>query len=274
MDMPKGHSAVMNMRVEEQESLDDFPTAPWATRALLEHVLWPSAQADFGRMWAWEPACGRRIMSDVLAERFQKVIATDIVSYEDEHTLPPDLIDNYLDRPPPTRYQWMITNPPFNKAKEFVLKALGEAQCGVAVLCRTNWLESQDRYRDLFLPNPPTLVATFVERVPMIKGVWSPTASSATSYSWFVWDTERKAGPGSPWKTKLIPPCRKALTKTDDDIRYGVRGLRPWLEEQIKLTERHISMAPLSEIPKIKKRLGKLHERRVWLDSIGSTRHD
>ena len=31
--------AVMAQRVEPKDSADDFPTPPWATRALVEHVL-------------------------------------------------------------------------------------------------------------------------------------------------------------------------------------------------------------------------------------------
>ena len=38
--------AVMAQRIEAADSPDDFPTPPWATRALIEHVLedktgWP-----------------------------------------------------------------------------------------------------------------------------------------------------------------------------------------------------------------------------------------
>jgi hypothetical protein len=32
-------NAVMAPRIEGRESLDDFPTPPWATRALIEHVI-------------------------------------------------------------------------------------------------------------------------------------------------------------------------------------------------------------------------------------------
>lgn len=31
--------AVMAQRIEAKDSLDDFPTPPWATRALIEHVI-------------------------------------------------------------------------------------------------------------------------------------------------------------------------------------------------------------------------------------------
>ena len=34
-------AAVMAQRKESRRSLDDFPTPPWATRALVEHVLKP-----------------------------------------------------------------------------------------------------------------------------------------------------------------------------------------------------------------------------------------
>jgi hypothetical protein len=37
----------MAQRVEPASSLDDFPTPPWATRALIEYVLDKSAPALF-----------------------------------------------------------------------------------------------------------------------------------------------------------------------------------------------------------------------------------
>ena len=36
-------SAVMQQRSEPHDSLDDFPTPPWATRALCQHLQGPSA---------------------------------------------------------------------------------------------------------------------------------------------------------------------------------------------------------------------------------------
>jgi hypothetical protein len=49
------------------------------------------------------------------------------------------------------------------------------------------WLEGAERYHKLFADRPPTIVAQFCERVPMVKGRWDPDASTATSYAWFVW---------------------------------------------------------------------------------------
>jgi type I restriction-modification system DNA methylase subunit len=48
--------AVMAQRTEPNDSPDDFPTPPWATRGLIEHILddMPGLKA----MSCLEPACG------------------------------------------------------------------------------------------------------------------------------------------------------------------------------------------------------------------------
>ena len=56
--------AVMAQRAEAKDSLDDFPTPPWATRALIEHVL-DSPRRLEGQS-CLEPACGHGHMSKVL----------------------------------------------------------------------------------------------------------------------------------------------------------------------------------------------------------------
>ena len=49
--------AVMAQRAEPHDSLDDFPTPPWAVRAMLEHVF-----GDYGadHLTCWEPAAVSR----------------------------------------------------------------------------------------------------------------------------------------------------------------------------------------------------------------------
>ena len=63
--------AVMAQRKEAKGSLDDFPTPPWATRALLEHVIEQGGYTD--RLTALEPACGVGHMAKVLREYFGEV---------------------------------------------------------------------------------------------------------------------------------------------------------------------------------------------------------
>ena len=58
--------AVMAQRNEPKDSPDDFPTPPWATRALLEHVL--DDKATLRDMTCLEPACGAGHMARVLKD--------------------------------------------------------------------------------------------------------------------------------------------------------------------------------------------------------------
>ena len=78
LDIQNTSHAVMAQRFEPKNSLDDFPTPPWATRALLEHVL---AGKEISKINCWEPACGRGYMAEPLKEYFQSVHASDIHDY-------------------------------------------------------------------------------------------------------------------------------------------------------------------------------------------------
>ena len=50
--IPSGHTAVMASRVDPLDALDFYPTPPWATRALCEHVL---IESDWHGRSVWEP---------------------------------------------------------------------------------------------------------------------------------------------------------------------------------------------------------------------------
>jgi len=197
--------AVMSQRIEAADSLDDFPTPPWATRALMEHVI--GDKRAVASMVCLEPACGVGHMSKVLREYFAKVHDADVCDYGYGQ------VRDFMTYPHPTNaYDWVITNPPFRLAEEFVLRALPIARIGVAILARTVFLESAGRYRAIFQNTPPTEFAQFVERVPMIKGRLDKTATTATGYCWLVWDKRKVARPQVVW----IPPCRKSLERHGD----------------------------------------------------------
>jgi hypothetical protein len=205
-----GARATMASRHEPDESLDYFPTPPWATRALIERVLpvLGIRPADLAHKTGWESACGEGHMAEPLAEYFGSVIATDIHDYGYGEA-PVDFLseDTFRDA------DWCITNPPFDdKAIRFVLRALKLSREGVAVFVRLQWLETIERYELVFRDHPPTLVAVFVERVNLCKGRWEPDGSTATAYCWLVWI--RGEAPRPPF---WIPPtCREQLTRPDD----------------------------------------------------------
>ncbi|OQM76462.1 SAM-dependent methyltransferase [Manganibacter manganicus] len=196
--------AVMAQRHEAADSPDDFPTPPWATRALIEQVI----GADEVRgLSCLEPACGRGYMARPLAEYFGTVDAADAFHYGHAP------VRDFLTYPYEAKsHDWVITNPPFRLAEEFVERALGVARKGVAILARTVFLESVGRYENIFSRCPPSVFAQFSERVPMVKGRVDPKASTATGYAWFVWQLDRDATPRLAW----VPPCRRGLEREGD----------------------------------------------------------
>ena len=155
--------AVMAQRVEAKDSPDDFPTPPWATRALIEHIL--DGKEELANRSCLEPACGAGHMARVLMEYFGTVHHSDAYDYG----FGP--VHDFLKHPfEVNSVDWVITNPPFRLSEEFVIHALKIAKEGVAILARTVFIESAGRYRNLFEHTPPTKFAQFAERVPMIKG--------------------------------------------------------------------------------------------------------
>jgi hypothetical protein len=197
--------AVMAQRIEPQDSPDDFPTPPWATRALIEHVI--EGKHRLRKLTCIEPACGAGHMARVLREYFGQVEATDAYEYGYGK-----LRDFLKHRHSPHSADWVITNPPFRLAEEFVTRAMPIAREGVAILARTVFLESVGRYDCIFRHMPPSKFAQFVERVPMIKGRLDRAATTATGYAWLVWEKRSSGPPRLMW----VPRCRKHLERASD----------------------------------------------------------
>lgn len=184
----RGHTAVMAERISAPDALDYFPTPPWASRALILDVL-PYLGVAFHThcMALWEPAAGGGHMVETLRPYFREIFASDVFDYGRGYA-----VGSFIGQGPdvaqcPFTPDLIITNPPFNKAMEFAHRALERARVGVALLVRSSWAESEGRYHNLFRNRPPSMIAQFVERVPMIKGRWDPDASTATAYAWFIW---------------------------------------------------------------------------------------
>lgn len=206
--IPTENYAVSGKRHDRKDKTDDFPTPSWATRALVEEVL-HKINVPTNQMTVWEPAANRGFMVRPLEEYFGSVLATDKYDYGLYPTL--DFLSVSPHEAPPVEF--IITNPPFSQAEEFIEKSLKIATVGVCMLTRTSFLESNGRYDRLFSTRPPTLICQFAERVPMIKERVSKTASTATSYCWLVWDAQNAPNNSVfSW----IPPCRKRLEREGD----------------------------------------------------------
>ncbi|NKI99628.1 methyltransferase [Novosphingobium sp. SG707] len=225
---PNRSTAVMQRRAPAPDALDYFPTPPWAVRALCERLILMGILIR--RKRAWEPACGEMHMARPLMEYFEDVRATDVHQYGNNGICDFLALDTYAPWPP---VEWIITNPPFLVAEQFIATARRHATEGVAMLVRSSFTESVGRYHSLFGDEAdlPSYELQFAERVVMLRGRLIQSgapdpfnldpqgkprpASSATSYSWLVWM------PGQhDWKKRVIPPCRTALERAGDYPEY------------------------------------------------------
>jgi len=203
-------SAVMQQRSEPHDSLDDFPTPPWGTRALCEWLQNPwdgdGIAPTTSQMTCREPAANRGHMVRPLQEYFASVEASDIFDYGAGYP-----VADYLFGPAPPMVDWTITNPPFRLAEQFILRALETSRQGVAVIVRSAFLEGVGRFNSLFSATPPTEIVQFSERVVMHKGKLSAKGSTATAYCWLIW---RKGETGT--RFGWMPPCRKQFERKSD----------------------------------------------------------
>ena len=197
-------TAVMQRRVEAHDSLEDFPTPPWATRAICERLA-ISGFINFD-MSCREPCANRGYMVRPLLDYFSTVDASDVHDYGCGFP-----VADYLWGEDPEPIDWTFLNPPFRLAQQFIQRAIRTSRAGVAAIVRCAFTEGGARYADLFEPHPPSFVIQHCERVPMVKGRYDPKATTATAYAWLVWM------PGqTDTRFRWIAPSRKQFERAED----------------------------------------------------------
>lgn len=203
-------------------TLDLFCTPPWAARRGAELIQMVAPACRHVR----EPACGAGHMAFPLMEYFE-VTPTDVHAHEPWVETRDWLEDAAWSAEPDCDF--VVTNPPFAIASEFVTRGLRRARLGVALLVRLAFLEGGERYSILGqgAEFPLTLLSPFSERVPMTLGKWDPASSTATAYAWFFWMKGRE--PMAPiWSG---PGTRERLWKPDDAERFGWKAPLPLFED-------------------------------------------
>lgn len=164
--------------LEPREEHDFYRTDPIAAECLLQLM-----RDEFdGVQRIWECACGDGALAKVFTAHGYRVVATDLI---DRGYGVPDIDFLQVDKPPAV--DAIITNPPFNRAEDFVRQALRFTQDGgyVCMFLRTLFLEGKAR-KKLFDENPPKYVFVSSARINCAKPSFTGN-SSAMSFSWFVW---------------------------------------------------------------------------------------
>lgn len=165
-----------------------YETPEEATIALLEREQFKGS--------VWEPACGKGAISQVLKSRgYWDILSTDLIDRGYGQQL------DFL-----TEFKWqkrnnIITNPPFNLAKAFVLRALEATNGKVAMFLRLAFLESQSR-KEMFENTPLARVYVFSKRLtlyPRDMPKEERGGSGSIAFAWFVWDHAYHGEPVLRW---------------------------------------------------------------------------
>lgn len=198
-------------RSKFSDNNDFFPTPPYATRALFEHVI-PNVIGATDELSIWDPACGAGHMSAVFEEYgFKDVRSSDIVDYG----YPGTKVERFQEASKYQAVDLVVTNPPYGDMAEFVSHGLRSASTYLAFLTRIQFLEGQGRYANIFSVTPPAKVAVFSDRIPFKMNVTTNKAPKMFTHCWVVWDI---ANPPRKTEVLWIPPDAQAkLQKIESD---------------------------------------------------------
>lgn len=152
----------------ERHDRDFYPTPSDCTEALLKYL----SVRPIPLGTAWECACGDGNITKVLKHYGYDVVESDIATGTD-----------FLTAPLPTGVGWIVTNPPFNLAEQFIRRAIS-FDIPFAFLLKSQFWHSKKRY-PLFCSAPPSLVLPLTWR-PDFTG----QGASLLDMMWCVWDNK------------------------------------------------------------------------------------
>lgn len=193
---------------------DNYPTPSWCSEVLLPEIVWGHIPRIL------EPAVGDGAILNVITnavpcqyhgidirETFEWGHGQDFLKYGDDSISPPD-----------QRWDFIVTNPPFSFAKEFVEKARQIANC-VIMLLPMGFYGAEERHV-WWEANRPT--ANFVlSRRPMFgknkDGKWG---TDSETYNWVIWDTTGRQKTG----THFLNPTDEQYKRSVADFKQKYGG--------------------------------------------------
>lgn len=178
---------------KEREINDFYATDPIAIDKLIGNI-------GFIPSVVWECACGTGCLSERLKQHCHGVVSTDVVDRGYGQVQ-----DFLLAKEVPSGCSYIITNPPYKYALEFILHALDLLPDGgkCMMFLKTTFLEGEKRNRQLFSNYPPQRILQFSKRVLCAKNAefqkMRDGGGSAVAYAWFIWEKGYKGPTTITW---------------------------------------------------------------------------
>ena len=164
-----------NRSAKDRNQVDFYETPPLATVALIDFLeangsLHPGVKV-------WEPACGAGKLAEVLKRRDYEVICTDLndFGYGESGV---DFLESQRD------CDWIITNPPFSKAAEFIRHAR-DLNANCAFLLKSQFWHAKSRI-NMFRNDAPSYVLPLTWRPDFLYG--QKSGSPTMEVIWSAWD--------------------------------------------------------------------------------------
>jgi hypothetical protein len=159
-----------------RRDLDFYETPQWATRVLLEEL---PIRGMGDMVTILEPCHGEGAITRELLSAGHQVQTNDVNPSTDA--------DTHLDAAYGPNWRkwyphWVITNPPFIKAREIFRHAYDHAKEGVALLLRLSFLEPTDDRGELLWRLPPDELIV----LPRISFTGDGNTDSVTC-AWMIW---------------------------------------------------------------------------------------
>lgn len=164
----------------------DFYETPYSmTEQLLEAELFDRTKTIL------EPACGEKAIVKVLNENWNNVEARDLIQTGHDFLACED------------KYNYIITNPPFSLAFEFINKAKQIATDKFALLLPLSYLHGKARHDYVYSDKDYGLETVHVfTRYPMLGNPLRDDGKYKTGmmvYAWFVWTNGYFGNPSIKW---------------------------------------------------------------------------
>jgi hypothetical protein len=185
----KGKNYSRNNESGKRRESDLYRTHPSMVEQFLDaYQLWDGMEVRE----VLEPCCGEHDISKVLEKRGYSVTARDI-----------SMVDGYDFLLEKHRFQFILTNPPYSLAFEFIQQCKKVAEGGFALLLPITYLQGKQRFDHVWTDTEYPLEKVFVfTRYPMLGPDPRPDGKYPTGmacYGWFVWNSQHRGPATIDW---------------------------------------------------------------------------